>query len=245
MASKNKHPETIAFENDPFFEETPGPLAIAEPTVTSIRAVNLGVVLHAGGGLPVTRMKLAQATSGQGTPGHFVASDGSEERPELVMVPVRVQAIRTLWSEGVFQRGRGPECASLDGVRPVEFLPNGDRALYAGSLCAECPMYVSQPWRVEQGARFCAPGYDILGLSLETLEVISLRLTGTSSKIAKVLGRPGVFARQQVRLFAKKQVAQQGTLLQIFAEPLGPVDEEQIHAVEEALRAFNHEEVAA
>ena len=243
--TKNKAQQVEAHDNEPIFEETPGPLAVAEPASSSIRAVTTGVVLHAGSGLPVNRMKLAQATSGQGTPGHFVASDGSEERPELVLVPVRVQAIRTLWPEGGFQRGRGPECASLDGIRPVEFLPNGDRALYAGSLCVDCPMFVSQPWKVAQGTRFCSPGYDILGLSLETFEVISLRLTGTSAKIANVLGRPGVFARQNVRLFAKKQVAQQGTWFQIFAEPLGPVGEDQVSAVEEALRAFNYEEVAA
>jgi hypothetical protein len=230
--------KTVKAQSDTIFEEEHGQLAVPDSAMTTVRQVVPGVVLHAGAGMPVTRMRLAQPTSSEGTPGHFVASDGSGEREDLTIVPVRVQAVQTLWPEGGFQRGRRPECFSPDGVRAAEFFPDGTHPLYAGNLCAECPMHVSQPWKLEQGTRFCSPGYDILGLSLETFEVISLRLTGTSAKLANVLGRPGIFARQQVQLFAKRQVTEKGSWFQMFAKPLGPVSEEELRAVEVALSSF-------
>jgi hypothetical protein len=107
--------------------------------------------------MPVTRFKLAQTTSEFGVPGQFVSSDGSDERETLIIVPVRVQAVRTLWPEGGFQRGRGPSCHSSDGAYADEFLPTGERTWGNGRLCAECPFYASQPWKLEQGTRFCAP----------------------------------------------------------------------------------------
>jgi hypothetical protein len=64
-------------------------------------------------------------------------------------------------------------------------------------------------------------------------------------KVANVLARPGVFARQNVEIFSKKQVTEKGTWYQLFARPLGPVDPEELQAVQGTMNGFNYEEAAA
>jgi hypothetical protein len=74
-------------------------------------------------------MKLAQPTSAVGSPGQFYSRDTGEEYPELSLVPIKIQATRTLWPEG-FGRDRLPECASMDGIQAIETFSDGSRPLY-------------------------------------------------------------------------------------------------------------------
>ena len=212
-------------------------LAVAEKEQSGVRLVGDNVVLH-DDGTPITRMKLAQATSAEGAPGSFYSTDTLEEYEDLHLVPIRVQAIRTFWPAEGFSRDRQPECASLDGVNAVDSFSDGSKPLFPGQPCVTCKFYTQKPWMVEQGERACNPGYDVYGLSLDTYEVVALRLQGTSAKIARLLARPGVFGRQLVRLFAQKKTADQGTWFQMFGQPVGQITEEQIQEVQEIMAEF-------
>ena len=78
-------------------------LAVAEKEQSGVRVVGDNVVLH-DDGTPITRMKLAQATSAEGAPGSFYSTDTLEEYEDLHLVPIRVQAIRTFWPAEGFSR---------------------------------------------------------------------------------------------------------------------------------------------
>src|SRR5918996_3247730 len=221
----------------PLFDETGQELPL-DQTKSTVRSVNPQVVLHEGE-MPLTRMKLSQPTSADGTPGCFYSTDTLEEYDELDLVPIRVQAIRTLWPVNGFSRERQPECSSADAVHAVERFSDGSTPLFPGAPCALCQFHTQKPWLAKPGERICQPGYDVYGLSLETYEVVALRLQGTSAKIARLLARPGVFGRQIVKLFAKKQTSDRGTWYQMFGQPLGLVTDEQIAEVQAIMQEFS------
>jgi hypothetical protein len=183
-------------------------------------------------------MKLAQPTSAGGSPGKFYSVDTEEEYDDLRIVPVKVQAIRTLWPEAGFSRDRLPECASLDGVRAVERFSDDTVPLFSGRACVECLFYVSKPWLAAPGTRVCSPGYDIYGLSLDSYEVVTLRLHGTSTRVARVLARPGVFGLQVVRLYSRRQTSDRGSWYQMFGQPVGEITPEQAQEVLEIMAEF-------
>ena len=212
-------------------------LAVPGKEQSSVRVVNPNVVFH-DDGTPVTRMKLAQPTSAEGTPGTFYSTDTLEDYEELHLVPIRVQAIRTLWPADGFARDRQPECASLDGEHAVANFSDGTTPLFAGQACIECRFFIQKPWMGEQGERFCSPGYDAYALSLDSLEVVALRLQGTSAKLARLLGRPGVFGRQIVRLHSRKQTTDRGSWFQMLAQPMGEITPEQVAEVQEVMAEF-------
>jgi hypothetical protein len=224
-------------ETRPLFDET-GQELTTDQAKSTVRNVNPQVVLHEGE-TPVTRLKLAQPTSADGSPGNFYSTDTLEEFDELDLVPIRVQAIRTLWPVNGFSRERHPECSSANAVNAVERFSDGSTPLFPGAPCARCQFYTQKPWLAKPGERICQPGYDVFGLSLDTYEVIALRLQGTSAKIARLLARPGVFGRQIVRLFAKKQTSDRGTWFQLFGQPLGLVTDQQIEEVQAIMQEFS------
>jgi hypothetical protein len=240
---RNRKPRT---NEQPLFDETEDPLfdetdpalpAVTERAEPGVRVLNENIVLHAGAA-PVTRLKLAQPTSAEGTAGKFYNSDTTEELDEILFVPLRIQAIRTLWPEASFSRGRQPECASLDGVFAVERFPDGSLPLFPGHPCSRCEYFTTKPWAAGPGERICSPGYDVFGLSLDSYEVISLRLQGSSAKIARLLARPGVFQRQIVRLYSKKQTTDKGSWFQMFGEACGAVTPEQAQEVRAIMAEF-------
>jgi hypothetical protein len=174
-----------------------------------------------------------------GTAGTFVAPDTLEEFSEVVVVPVRVMPTRTLWPEGGFSRDSGPECSSRDGISAVLELPDGTIPLFPGQFCSQCEFFASARWQLLEGQRWCEPGYDVILLNLETLELLGFRLRGTARKIAPVLAAPKVFGKQLVRLASQKVTKDYGSWYQMTAVPLGPVTEQQAGEVEEMLKAFS------
>jgi hypothetical protein len=131
MIRENESTESMIFDESS--ENLP---AIRERAESSVKVINDNVVLHDGDS-PVVRVKLAQSSSAEGTAGKFYSADTLEEFDELMVVPIRVQAIRTLWPESGFSRDRQPECASLDGVKAVESFSDGSRPLFPGqTVCS-------------------------------------------------------------------------------------------------------------
>lgn len=230
--------EGRTIEPEPIFPEEPETQTVAVRRESSVRQVNAQISLHASD-RPVIRMKLVQNTSSEGTPGYFIATDTLEEFPELYLVPMSVRPVRTLWPKDGFSRDRGPECASFDGEKAVESFSDGSRPLFPGAECIACQFYVTKPWMVPTGEQYCQPGYDVFGLSLDTAEVVGLRLQGTSAKIARVFARPGVWCQQIVRLYSVKKTSDRGSWWQLLAQPVGQVSPEEIQQVHDIMTGFS------
>jgi hypothetical protein len=246
MTKVTKNPKTEeANQTDPIFAKSPSPteggaLAVAAPASAIIRTAP-GAALHAGG-RPVTEVKLGQPTSAVGEPGQFyVRKTGEILGPELLVVPVKLQPTRTLWQSGGFQRGVGPECASADGEHAVLEFYSGDKPLYPGRRCVECPYYSESGWEPGPDGRACRAGYDCYAISLATYEIILYKLGGTAVYVANTLARPDVFGRRVVKLFSKKQVSQQGSWYQVFGQPLAEVNPEQAVVVNGVIRRLSPE----
>jgi hypothetical protein len=212
------------------------PAVPEEAPLSTVKVINSNAALH-GGDSPVTYLKLAQGTSSEGTPGMFISSSTSEEHDEVRMVPIKIQPVRTLWPKE-FSRDRNPDCASDDGVFAVTSFFDGSSPAFPGAPCSRCEFFVPKPWMAEPGQRLCQAGYIVYGLSLDTFEVVSLRLQGTSTKIARLLARPGVFGRQVVRLYSQKKTSDRGSWYQMMAEACGPVTTEEGEEVQEILAEY-------
>jgi hypothetical protein len=237
MVKESKKPKTAA---DTAFEELTHPaeggaLAVPEEVAPSVRHVKADLVLHSND-RPISWVKLGQATSASGSPGRFLFTSSGEEVDELLLIPAKIQAVRTLWPEGGFNRGRRPECASEDGVFAVSSFSDGVLPLFPGQPCSRCPCFAPRP-RSGDGTnqRICQAGYVVHGFSVSTLEMVGLRLSGTATRVARVMSRPSVFQQKPVRLFSERQASDQGSWHQLMIEEAKPLTPEQMRIVQELL----------
>ena len=151
-------------------------------------SVGQGAVFH-DGDLRPAMVKLIQPTSANGTPGSLYRTDTEEEFPELVVVPLKIQAVRTKWpGVGGFSRDRFPECVSYDGITSITRFSDGRTPRFVGQPCNTCEFYTTAPWSVPTGEEFCQPGYSVLVMDAESFEVYGMRLHGTANRVARMLG---------------------------------------------------------
>jgi hypothetical protein len=225
-----------AHETDPIFGEATSTLAVSTPAQpAAVRHISDGLTLHSND-QPINRVKLVQGTSAVGTPGRFLFPDGEEEVDFLVIVPVKVTPTRALWSAAGFSRDSKPECASYGGVFADLVKSDGvTPTLFAGQPCSRCEYFVSKPWLAEPGQRICSSGYEVVAISVSTLELISLRLSGTGNKIVRTLSRHDVFRKRPVKLSAERVSNDKGTWYQIKPEVQEPLSKEQLATIQEVL----------
>jgi hypothetical protein len=226
--------ETIFEETEETTTPSGGSLAIPDDHALSVHQINPDLVLHAGD-RPINWVKLGQATSAQGTPGKFFFQETNEEVDELYLIPATIQANRSLWPEGGFSRGRRPDCASEDGVYAVTHFPTGEIPLFPGAPCSQCQYFVPKPWMAPPGTRICQAGYVVTGFSVATLEMVGMRLSGTATKVARVMARPGVFQQRPVRLYAEKKTSDSGSWFQLLATVADPLTPEQMESIKSLL----------
>jgi hypothetical protein len=178
----------------------------------------------------ISWVKLIQKTSDHlGTPGHFFFSDTEMVLDEIHAIPLVIQPTRVKWPTGGYSKNQTPECASRDGVRPVDNFPDGSLPMMTGVQCVDCPYYTTAPWKAEAGAEICLPGYTIYLLHAEDSfdQILGIRLSGTAVKLAKVLGRDVLFRNQVCRLIGGRKENARGSWFGIEAVGMGYLTDEQ------------------
>ena len=194
---------------------TPAPVEPQETRIASpVVEATEGAVFHDFDMRPPL-LKLGQNTSSDIEPGMFWRADTEEQVAELYLVPLRIQAVRTKWATGQFSRDRRPECASDNGLTAVLSFDEGEREpLFPGQSCVSCPFYIKAPW-LAGDQEYCEPGYKILLFDPETFEVLGMRLTGTNTQIARVLGAKKHLRGAVMKMWAEKVTSDKGSWYKI------------------------------
>ena len=240
MTTSDKQPKNPAKSGH---VEKPANLAAQQTAITvsgSGGPVSLapGAVFH-DGDLRPAMVKLIQPTSATGTPGSLYRTDTEEEFPELVVVPLKIQAVRTKWpGDGGFSRDRFPECVSYDGIRSITRFSDGRTPRFVDQPCNTCEFYTTAPWSVSAGEEFCQPGYSVLVMDAESFEVYGMRLHGTSSKVARMLGSPPHLRKTVLRLWGDKVSSDRGTWFQLKATPVRKLTEDELAFAEQQYAAY-------
>jgi hypothetical protein len=188
-----------------------------------------GRVFHRGD-QAITWIKLIQKTNDHlGTPGWFYLSDTEAALQEIHAIPILIQATRVKWPAGGYSKNRTPECASRDGMRPLDNFPDGSLPLMTGIECSACPYYVKDPRKAAPGAEICLPGYTVFLLHAEGSfdQVLGLRLNNTSVVTAKRLGHDALYRNQVCRLVGMPKSNDKGSWFGIEVCGLGYLSDEQ------------------
>lgn len=194
-----------------------------------------GIDMHQGDIQPAF-IKIVQGTSAEGTAGKIMRSDTSEEYDELNLIPIRIQKNRTFWGPGEFSRDRAPACFSQDGETGALLNNDGDPTLYPGQPCVTCPEYTESPWRDRDN---CQPGYMVLFFNVDTYEVMGMRLTGTSAKMARKFSAATVFRKTVMKISTERKSNDHGTWYALVADAGRVVgdDEAEVMMAEAAMHS--------
>ena len=174
-------------------------------------------------------LSLVQNTSAIGTAGKLRRTDTDEEFSFLKLVPMAVQAQRTYWGEGEFVRGRTPECKSADAITADMMFGDGTPTKFAGQACADCQFRSDNPF--ERGDK-CQAGYLVAFYSLETNEAYLMRLNGSATRIARVVGNANTVRRKTINLFAQEVTTNNGRFWGLRAGGGEELNAEEIAYVE-------------
>ncbi|MDP2661272.1 MAG: hypothetical protein Q8R28_11150 [Dehalococcoidia bacterium] len=171
---------------------------------------------------------LGQAGSLEATAGAFHRLDTDEEHETLTVVPVIVKKTRTRMP-AEFSRDSRPLCWSEDGIAPA---PGGDQHGVVG-LCTDCQFYTAAPWDAKPGG--CKGDYAAVLLELATGQPFLMRLRGTASRIARVIGSKGVYRIAAVTLYTDEVSTEKGRWWQLKAKVDRKLTLEEIARMREAL----------
>ena len=152
-------------------------------------------------------LSLVQNTSAVGTAGRIRRTDTDEEYEVLKVVPLAVQAQRTYWGAGEFVRGRTPECKSNNAITADLSFGDGSPTLFAGRSCASCEFRSDNPF--ERGD-MCQAGYMVAFYSLDTSEAFLMRLNGSATRIARVVGNANTVRQKTISLYAQEVTTANG-----------------------------------
>lgn len=217
---------------------------VPRPTDTPLADRKKGVLQMAQGAvfhdydLRPPFLKLVQGTSSLGTPGALYRTDTEEEFDELLVVPLRVQAIRTNWPAEGFSRDRLPECVSYDGVRSITEFADGREPRFVGQFCASCEFYTTAPWKVPTGQEYCQSGYEVLLMDIDTFDVYGMRLQGTATRVVRMLGAASYLRKSVLRLWGDKVTNDRGSWYQLKAAVVRNTPEEELSVAEQQCQAF-------
>lgn len=187
-----------------------------------------GVVFH-DGDRRHAEIKLAQSQTADHEAGVFFRNDSGEDLgTEIDVVVIGVQATRTLWGAGSFDRDRTPLCQSFNGHTASLTVGDGVEAQYPGASCVGCPEYTERPWKDKSIDGWCSPGYVVALMDADTNEGYLMRLSGTTAKLARYFGSRGVFRQARIRLSSTPEVSNVGSWSALKAKTVGKLDEADV-----------------
>ncbi len=221
--------------------QQPGGALATEPP-SPVRQVAEGATLHGHDILPPI-LQLAQAQSEKGTAGNFIRVDTDEEFKSLNVVPIMIQSTRTKWPAGGFTRDAKPECWSNDGLVGAPGV-DGDKG-FPGRACQGCEWFTATPWTADRDAGTCMPGYSVLVMDADNLDLYILRLAGTAAKLARRFASGGTLRRVVLTLYSEPVSKLKGSWYQLKATTLRMLDEADISLAREQFEAYAGVELKA
>ena len=100
-----------------------------------------------------------------------------------------------------------------------------------------CEFYTNKPWLTKE-QEMCDPGYLILLMDVESYEVMGMRLTGTNTQIARVLGAKSHLRKAVMKLTSEKVTTDSGSWYKIKASAQRKLDEGEIEIAEGQYYSF-------